>query len=92
MPNIRRAGKDITLDTLREQPGRIFFPNDLADAGIVNCYDQLTRAVRSGRLPKPYRCGIRMGWEGRDILAMLDASRRSGRSGKPESAQQPEVA
>jgi hypothetical protein len=90
MPNIRRAGKDITLDTLREQPARIFFPNEMADARVVNCYDQLTRAVKSGRLPKPYRVGNRMGWEGRDILAMLNASRRIGRSGKPESSEQPE--
>jgi hypothetical protein len=76
MPNIRRAGSDITLDTLREHPGRIFFPSDLADARIVNCYDQLTRAVRSKRLPPPYRLGTRMGWEGRDILKMIGDSRR----------------
>jgi hypothetical protein len=85
MPNIRRAGKDITLDTLRAQPGRIFFPNELADACVVNCYDSLTRAVKTGRLPQPYRIGNRMGWEGRDILKMVYASRRSE---APESGEE----
>ncbi|MGH7055522.1 MAG: hypothetical protein ACREFK_02175 [Stellaceae bacterium] len=74
MPNIRHADKGVTVDTLRREPARIFFPSELAAGGIVHCYDTLTRAVAAKRLPPPYRIGRRIGWEGRALLRMIGAS------------------
>lgn len=74
MPNITPANNGLTLDDLRRNPGQLVFPNGLAEIGVFRSYDAITRAVETGRLPKPYKLGQRSAWEGRAILRMVGAS------------------
>src|SRR5262249_44104888 len=76
----------LTLDDLRRDPGRLVFLRELAFMGIVRSYDAVQRLVSSGRLPPPYRIGIRLAWEARDILGMLGADRRRQVAATPCSA------
>jgi hypothetical protein len=64
----------LTLDDLRREPGRLIFPKDAAALGIAQSYDGLNRLVKTGKLPKPYRIGLRPAWEARAFLQMLGAS------------------
>ena len=48
MPNIRPSNSDLTLDGLRRQPGKLIFPDGLAELGIFKSYDAISRAVEAG--------------------------------------------
>ncbi|HEY3911583.1 MAG TPA: hypothetical protein VGM07_17105 [Stellaceae bacterium] len=63
-----------TLDDLRKYPGRLVLTHELRAMGIAPSYDTLSNAVKDGRLPKPYKLGQRLAWEGRDVLKMIGAS------------------
>ena len=73
MPNILPSEKCLSLDELRDNPGRLISLRDLAGMGVFHSYDAAQRAVRQGRLSTPYRIGLRPLWEARAILKMLGA-------------------
>jgi hypothetical protein len=84
VPNIVASDRAVSLDTLRNDPGRLLLTADLAALGLVVSYDGAARAVKLGRLPKPYRLpNGRPAWEARDVLAALEASRADGGSETP---------
>jgi hypothetical protein len=73
MPNIRPANGDISLDTIRQSPGSLYFLDELAKARIFKSYDAAYGAERTGRI-KLIRVGRRLAAEGRDVLRMLGVS------------------
>jgi hypothetical protein len=73
MPNIRPANRGISLDTIRQNPGGLFFLDDLAEARIFRSYDAAYGAEKAGRI-KLIRVGRRLAVEGRDAPKMLGVS------------------
>jgi len=54
-------------------PDSLFSADDLAAAGIVGSRAALARALRAGKVPKPFRLPSgRMAWRGRVITDWLD--------------------
>ncbi len=45
MPNITCANNGLTLDDLRQKPGRLVSNQDLAEMGVVKSYDAIKRAI-----------------------------------------------
>ena len=82
MPNIipsrlrGRATASLSLDDLRENPGRLHGRRQLAELNLVSSHDGVRRLIDSGWLPQPYRIGGHDLWEGRDILRMIEGSQK----------------
>ena len=83
MPRIR-PNPSITIDDMRERPGMLVTPADLAGAGIVSNYPTLERWIARGGLPRPFRTpsGRQLRWRAGDVLAalgMLELSQEASR-------------
>jgi hypothetical protein len=61
----------LSLDEIRESPGRLFTRRDLARLGVVKTYSGARRLIELGALPEPYRVSGREFWEGRAILKLF---------------------
>ena len=73
MPNIlSRSELPLSLDEIRDNPGRLYGRRDVARTGVVTSHDGIRSLVTRGLLPKPIRIGSRDFWEGRAILKLLD--------------------
>jgi hypothetical protein len=73
MPKITPTTSGLTLDRLRRDPSQLLSSGNIAEMKIFQSHDALARAVKSGRLPEPYRAGLHRLWEGRAVLQMLGA-------------------
>jgi hypothetical protein len=85
MPSIKVSDDEISLDTFRQNPGGIYFLDELAKAKMVESYDGFHRAVKRSGIPL-LKVGRRLGIEGRHALRLVGAAATIP---EPESGEQP---